>query len=82
MPTTPADIVDTTLAEIQRQRDTVSRIAERSVSQQLWRPEPGTWSMAEHVDHLNLTNDAYLTAIEACLASALERGVQGRPTTS
>lgn len=78
MPTTPADIVDTTLVEIERQNDTVREMAERPAAQQLWRPEPEGWSMAEHVDHLNLTNDVYLGAIEACLASARERGARGQ----
>jgi hypothetical protein len=35
-----------------------------------WRPSPGAWSIAQCVDHLAVTQDAYLAAIESVLAGA------------
>jgi hypothetical protein len=43
------------------------------------RPDPGRWSMAECLIHLNLTAQAYLPLIDAALASSLEGSASGTP---
>jgi hypothetical protein len=42
-----------------------------------WRPEPGRWSMAECLAHLNATNGSYLPAIDHAIAEARARGWRG-----
>ena len=40
-----------------------------------WRPEPGRWSIAENLMHLNLMGEQYVKAIDECIAGARERGL-------
>jgi hypothetical protein len=32
-----------------------------------WQPEPGSWSVGQCLEHLSITNEAYLTSISAAL---------------
>ena len=42
-----------------------------------WRPEPGRWSVAECIGHLNLINGADLKTLEAAVDAAREKGLTG-----
>ena len=39
-----------------------------------WRPEPGRWSIAENLSHLNITGDQYLPAMERAAERARSEG--------
>lgn len=68
------------LAEADRQRDELRVMVDGHGEDALrWRPEPGRWSIGEHVTHLALTNDEYLGALEQALGEARERGMLGEP---
>ncbi len=41
-----------------------------SADQLNWRPAEGVWSVAECIDHLNVTNIQYANSIENALANA------------
>jgi hypothetical protein len=42
-----------------------------------WRRVPGTWSMAECIDHLNLTGRKYLRALDRAIEDGRARGLLG-----
>lgn len=42
-----------------------------------WRPQPGKWSMAENLVHLNISTQTTLPAIKRSLDEARSRGLQG-----
>lgn len=42
-----------------------------------WQPEPGRWSIAECLAHLNLTAARFLPAIDAAVADGRARGLVG-----
>lgn len=42
-----------------------------------WRPVPGGWSVAECIDHLNVTARLYLPLIDEAIAEAIRRGLYG-----
>ncbi|MBL8862572.1 MAG: DinB family protein [Planctomycetes bacterium] len=42
------------------------------------RPAPARWSPAEHVEHLNLSTEAYLPLVETAAADLRARGVTAR----
>ncbi len=68
------------LEEIRRELDANSRTAEElcrglSEEQLRWRPQPGRWSIAELLVHLNLTNQTYVPVIEASLREGRSRGL-------
>jgi hypothetical protein len=42
-----------------------------------WRRAPGTWSMAECVDHLNLTGRKYLRALDRAIEAGRSKGLLG-----
>ncbi|MCG8455574.1 MAG: DinB family protein [Holophagales bacterium] len=44
----------------------------------LRRPEPGRWSVAECIEHLNVTADLYLPRMEAAIRRGREKGLEGR----
>ena len=68
------------LAEADRQRDELRVMVDEHGDEALrWRPEPGRWSIGEHVSHLALTNAGYLDALEAALGEAREKGTLGGP---
>ena len=43
-----------------------------------WRPEPGRWSIAENLLHLNVVGERYVEAIDECVAGARERRLFSR----
>lgn len=42
-----------------------------------WRPQPGKWSIAENLAHLNITTQTYLPFIQRALEQARTRGLSG-----
>ena len=44
-----------------------------------FRPGPGTWSMAECLDHLNVVGRLYLGALDRAIDEGRRRGLTGRP---
>lgn len=42
-----------------------------------WRPPTGTWSVAQCVDHLNVTARMYLPRLDEGIAEAIRRGLYG-----
>ena len=42
-----------------------------------WRPEPRRWSISECLDHLNLTTEQYLQAIDQAIGTARSKGLLG-----
>lgn len=40
-----------------------------------WRPAPGTWSVSECLDHLNVTARVYLPILDEGIADAIRRGL-------
>lgn len=42
-----------------------------------WRPGPGTWSMAECLDHLNVVGRKYLRAIDRSIEEGRHKGLTG-----
>jgi len=67
------------LEEIRRELDANSHTAEDlcrglSEEQMRWCPEPGRWSVAELLVHLNLTNQTYVPVIEAALRQGRANG--------
>lgn len=42
-----------------------------------WRPQPGKWSIAENLAHLNVTTQTYLPALQRGLEDARRRGLAG-----
>ena len=43
----------------------------------VWRPSPGAWSVAECLDHLNVTNRLYVQQIEQALNASRASGLLG-----
>ena len=48
-----------------------------SEEQLSWRPQPGKWSIAENLAHLNITTQTYVPSIQRAMQSARERGLKG-----
>jgi hypothetical protein len=48
----------------------------RTVSDEQWeiRPDPGHWSVSEHVEHLNLTSEVYLEPLREAIEETRRRG--------
>ncbi len=42
-----------------------------------WQPAPGSWSVAECIDHLNSTARLYLPRLDESIAEAIRRGLYG-----
>ena len=49
-----------------------------AAEQGVWRPAPGSWSIAHCLDHLATANRVYLRAMEPAAAAALARGSRRR----
>lgn len=65
-------------AEIAAVDDEATRLCEGLTEEQLrWRPQPGKWSIAENIAHLNMTTQTYLPGIQRCLQTARERRMTG-----
>ena len=54
------------------------RLCEGLTEEQLsWRPQPGKWSIAENLAHLNVTTQTYVPGIRRSLETARAQGVTG-----
>jgi hypothetical protein len=70
------------LAEHRRQLDQFAAEADAFVGtldddQFHWQPRPGAWSVAECLEHLNVTARVVLPRIDDAIADAVRRGVRG-----
>ena len=71
--------IDSLLRELQENsRSAASLSAEHTSAQLLQRPREKSWSAAECIEHLNLTNRAYLPRIEEAFRTLSEKNL--RPT--
>jgi DinB family protein len=52
-------------------------VAPLSEEQFTWRPAAGAWSVAECIDHLNVTARLYLPQLDESIAEATRRGLYG-----
>jgi len=57
--------------------DAAALITPLSDAQFAWSPAPDVWSVAQCVEHLNVTARAYLPALDEGIASAIRAGVYG-----
>jgi hypothetical protein len=63
-------------AEFERLADEADAlVAPLSESQFNWQPVPGSWSVAECVEHLNVTARLYLPKLDEGIADAIRRGM-------
>jgi hypothetical protein len=70
--------LDEIRAEIKAGDAEAQRLCEGLTEAQLaWRQQPGKWSIAENLAHLNMTTQTYVPGIQRCLQMARERGVTG-----
>jgi hypothetical protein len=70
--------LDEIRAEIAAADAEAKRLCEGLSEEQLsWRPQPGKWSIAENLAHLNLTTQTYVPGIQRSLQTARERGITG-----
>jgi hypothetical protein len=60
------------------ERDAQALVAGLSEEQGAWRPEPGSWSVAECLDHLATGNRVYLSAMREPAGRARARGRRRR----
>ena len=71
------------LADYQRQferikQDAVALVAGLNESRFNWRPAPDQWSIAECLQHLNITGDRWLCLLEHAIQQAQSRGLLGQ----
>jgi uncharacterized damage-inducible protein DinB len=52
-------------------------VAPLADAQFYWRPAPGAWSVAECLEHLNVTARLYLGSLDEGIANAIRRGLYG-----
>ena len=52
-------------------------VAPLSEEQFIWQPSPGSWSVAQCLDHLNATARMYLPRLDEGIAEAMRRGLYG-----
>src|SRR5688572_15302284 len=78
--TTPAagELVALDEALTANERDALALVAGLTGTQGGWRPAPGTWSIAECLDHLAIANRVYLDAMTPPAARALADGSRPR----
>ena len=70
----PSTQVDTLTRELQASSVRAQELfAERSAEQLLHKPDERSWSAAECLEHLNLTNRAYLSRLQPMLADLRSR---------
>lgn len=68
--------------DLRRQFEQISAEADALVeplsdTQFAWRPEPGTWSVAECLEHMNATARVYLPVLDDGIADAIRNGAYG-----
>lgn len=65
-------------AEVAAVNEAAERVCEGLTEEQLgWRPQPGKWSIAENLVHLNVTTQLYVPHIERALERARQKGLEG-----
>jgi DinB family protein len=80
---TPAHLaLSPELDEFRRQfeqlaNDADALVAPLSDAQFTWRPRPNAWSIAECIDHLNVTARMYLPVLDEGIANAIRQGQYG-----
>ena len=74
MPSVPADIRDLEDQLDAAERDAQLLVAGLTEQQGAWRPEPGSWSVAECLDHLATANRVYLQAMSEPAVRARAKG--------
>ena len=52
-------------------------VAPLTEAQFIWQPSPGSWSIAECIEHLNITARMYLPRLDEGIAEAVRRGLYG-----
>jgi uncharacterized damage-inducible protein DinB len=57
--------------------DADALVAPLSDDQFTWQPQPGAWSVAQCIDHLNVTARLYLPRLDEGIAEAMRRGMYG-----
>lgn len=72
--TPPADILALEEALDAAERDARTLVAGLTEAMGSWRAEPGTWSVAECLDHLATANRVYLHAMQGCADGAVAQG--------
>jgi len=72
--TPPADILTLEEAFDAAERDARTLVAGLTEAMGSWRAEPGTWSVAECLDHLATANRVYLHAMQRCADRAVAEG--------
>lgn len=70
----PADLLNLCDALDASERDAIALVQGLTTAQGAWRAEPGSWSVAECLDHLATANRVYLAAMERSAAHALGKG--------
>lgn len=58
-------------------RDADCLVGPLSDRQFTWKPEPDAWSVAQCIDHLNVTARLYLPVLDEGIADAIRRGLYG-----
>jgi hypothetical protein len=74
----PADIVALEVALDAAERDARALVAGLTEALGAWRAAPGSWSVAECLDHLSTGNRVYLRAMEPAADRALTQGRRRR----
>ncbi len=74
LPQTPADVRAVDEALDAAERDAQALVAGLDETQGTWRPAPGSWSVAECLDHLATSNRVYVDAMTPPAERALAEG--------
>lgn len=74
----PADVVALEEALNAAEQDAHSLVAGLTEEQGAWRADPGSWSVAECLDHLTTANRVYLRAMQPSADRALQQGRRRR----
>jgi DinB superfamily len=70
----PADLQHVSEALDAAERDARAIVAGLTEARAAWREQPGSWSVAECLDHLGTANRVYLRAMQPAAARALREG--------
>jgi hypothetical protein len=57
--------------------DADALVAPLTQEQFVWQPSPGSWSVAQCIDHLNVTARMYLPRLDEGIAEGIRRGLYG-----
>jgi hypothetical protein len=76
--TSPAEVLALEEALNAAERDARALVAGLSEEQGAWRAEPGSWSVAECLDHLAVANRVYLRAMQPAAERAVAEGRRRR----